>query len=689
MAKRAPTDLPFRSPYRHGFVRVAGCVPLTAVADPARNAEETLGLVRQGEESGVALMVFPELGLSAYSIDDLFHQEALLDAVEAAIAGLAEETRKLRPAFVVGAPLRGESRLYNCAVVIQGGRILGVVPKTFLPNYREYYERRWFASGLGVVGRTLKVAGQEAPFGTDLLFDIEIFGRPAATFGVEICEDVWTPEPPSTSAAMAGAEVLLNLSASNIVIGKARERQLLCASQSLRCQAAYVYSAAGPGESTTDNAWDGQAAIFELGNQLVETTRFPTRSALVMADVDILRLRQERRRTVTFGDAAVSRPRTPFRRIAIAIEPPAGALDLARPLERFPFVPSDPSRLAEECHEAYNIQVQGLAQRLKSTGIEKLVIGVSGGLDSTQALLVAAKAMDALGLPRANVLGYTMPGFATSEGSKSNAWRLMTALGITGAELDIRPTAMTMLEGLGHPFARGEPVHDVTFENVQAGLRTDYLFRLANQQGGLVVGTGDLSELALGWCTYGVGDHMSHYNPNGSVSKTLIQHLIRYVAGSGEVDAETSDVLLEVLGAEISPELIPASHSGETQSTEASVGPYALQDFNLHYLARYGFAPSRIAYLSHEAWGPHSTRPWPAEIPEKDRKTHDLGTIKGWLRLFLTRFFANQFKRSAVPNGPKISSGGALSPRGDWRMPSDARVDAWLAELETNVPDQA
>jgi len=688
MAHRAPTDLPFRSPYRHGFVRVAGCVPLTAVADPAANGRETAALVREGHEAGVALMTFPELGLSAYSIDDLFHQEALLDAVEAAIAALAEETRKLRPAFVVGAPLRGESRLYNCAVVIQGGRILGVVPKTYLPNYREYYERRWFASGLGVVGRTLKVAGQEAPFGTDLLFDIELFGRTAATFGIEICEDVWTPEPPSTFAAMAGAEVLLNLSASNIVIGKARERQLLCAGQSLRCQAAYVYSAAGPGESTTDNAWDGQAAVFELGAQLVETARFPTRSAFVAADVDILRLRQERRRTVTFGDAAASRPRDPFRRIAIAMEPPAGELDLARPLERFPFVPSDPARLAEECHEAYNIQVQGLAQRLKSTGLKKLVIGVSGGLDSTQALLVSAKVMDALGLPRSNILAWTMPGFATSEGTKSNAWRLMNALGVTGAELDIRPTAMTMFEGMGHPFAKGEPVHDVTFENVQAGLRTDYLFRLANQHGGLVVGTGDLSELALGWCTYGVGDHMSHYNPNGSVSKTLIQHLIRYVAGSGEVDAATSDVLLAVLASEISPELIPASHSGQTQSTEASVGPYALQDFNLHYLARYGFAPSRIAYLSHEAWGPHSSRPWPSEIPEKDRKTYDLPTIKGWLRLFLTRFFANQFKRSAVPNGPKISSGGALSPRGDWRMPSDARVDAWLTELEANTPDE-
>jgi len=690
MAKtpRAPTDLPFRSPYRHGFVRVAGCVPLTAVADPVANAAETLALVRQGDEQGAALMLFPELGLSAYSAEDLFHQDALLDAVETAIAGLVSASADLRPAFVVGAPLRAGTALYNTAVVIQGGAILGVVPKTYLPNYREYYERRWFASGLGVTGRTMTLAGAEVPFGTDQIFDIRMFGEVAATFGVEICEDLWTPEPPSTAAALAGAEILLNLSASNIVIGKARERRLLCASQSMRCQAAYVYAAAGPGESTTDNAWDGQAVIVELGADLAESERFPTASGLAIADIDVTRLRQERRRTVTFGDTVAARPRQTYRRTGFDLSPPAGELTLLRPLERFPFVPSDPALLAQECNEAYNIQVQGLTQRLKSTGLDKLVIGVSGGLDSTQALLVAAKTMDSLGLPRSHVLAWTLPGFATSDGTRSNAWRLMRALGVTGAELDIRPAARQMLADMDHPFSRGEPVHDVTFENVQAGLRTDYLFRLANQHRGLVVGTGDLSELALGWCTYGVGDHMSHYNPNASVSKTLIQHLIRFVAASDEVDQATGDVLRDVLATEISPELVPASNSGETQSTEAFVGPYALQDFNLHYLARHGFKPSRIAYLSYEAWGPHSLSPWPDQIPEKDRKTYDLLTIRRWLELFLKRFFANQFKRSAVPNGPKISSGGALSPRGDWRMPSDARVDAWLAELAANVPEK-
>ncbi|MBX3481039.1 MAG: NAD(+) synthase [Caulobacter sp.] len=691
MAK-SPTarqDLPFRSPYRHGFVRVAGCVPLTAVADPARNVDETLALVARGHDQGVALMLFPELGLSAYSSEDLFHQEALLDAVEAGIARLAAETRDLAPAFVVGAPLRLGVSLYNTAVVIQGGTILGIVPKSYLPNYREYYERRWFSPGLGVSGATVTLAGQTVPFGVDQIFDIRLFGEVAATFGVEVCEDLWTPEPPSTAAALAGAEILLNLSASNIVIGKSADRHLLCASQSLRCQAAYVYTAAGPGESTTDNAWDGQTMIFELGDSLAESERFPTSSGLTFADIDVPRLRQERRRTVTFGDTVAARPRPSFRRAGFDLSVLAGPMDLARPLERFPFVPSDTARLAEQCHEAYNIQVQGLAQRLKAARLDKLVIGVSGGLDSTQALLVAAKVMDSLGLPRTHVLAWTLPGFATSEGTRTNAWRLMTALGVTAAELDIRPAARQMLTDLGHPAGRGEAVHDVTFENVQAGLRTDYLFRLANQHRALVVGTGDLSELALGWCTYGVGDHMSHYNPNASVSKTLIQHLIRFVAGSGEVDAATGDVLRDVLATEISPELVPASHSGETQSTEAFVGPYALQDFNLHYLARFGFAPSRIAYLALEAWGAESRRTWPPQIPEKDRQTYDLPAIKRWLRLFLTRFFANQFKRSAVPNGPKISSGGALSPRGDWRMPSDASVEAWLAELDANTPDEA
>jgi NAD+ synthase (glutamine-hydrolysing) len=673
----------FYSPYAHDFVRVAACVPTLSVADPARNTAETLALLKRGHAAGVAVMVFPELGISGYAIDDLLMQDALLEAVEAGVAELVKASKTLRPAFAVGAPVRVEGRLYNCAVVIHGGSILGLVPKTYLPNYREFYERRWFTPGAGVRACETDYAGQAVPFGTDLIFESK--GDSPFSFHVEICEDIWAPEPPSTAAALAGAEILLNLSASNIVIGKATTRRLLCAAQATRCLAAYAYSAAGPGESTTDLAWDGHASIFELGALLAETERFPTGSTLAFADVDVGRLRQERSRTSSFGDAAVAPDMAArsWRRQGFAFIRPPGSLDLSRPIERFPYTPANAEELRENCYEAYNIQVQGLAQRLKSTGLQHLVIGVSGGLDSTQALIVAARAMDSLGLPRANVLGFTLPGFATSEGTRSNAWKLMAAMGVTGAEIDIKPAALQMLEGLDHPFARGEPVYDVTFENVQAGMRTDYLFRLANKHRALVVGTGDLSELGLGWCTYGVGDQMSHYNPNGGVPKTLIQHLIRFIAGSGDVSADTAALLLDILATEISPELVP----GETpQSTESFVGPYALQDFNLYYLTRFGFRPSKIAFLAWTAWHDAARGGWPSGTPDKDRRAYDMAEIKRWLALFLTRFFANQFKRSALPNGPKISSGGSLSPRGDWRMPSDARPDAWLKELE-RVPD--
>ncbi|UAL10557.1 NAD(+) synthase [Caulobacter segnis] len=672
----------FFSPYRHGFVRVATAVPKVKLADPAANARSVLALAREAHEAGVAVIVFPELGLTGYTIDDLLQQEVLLDAAEAAITTLATESKALSPLIVVGAPLRDGGRLYNTAVAIQGGQVLGVVPKSFLPNYREFYERRWFTPGAGVTGRTLALAGQAVPFGTDVLF--RAGGPTPFTIGVEICEDVWTPTPPSTAQALAGAEILLNLSASNITIGKSETRRLLCASQSSRMIAAYVYSAAGAGESSTDLAWDGHVDIHEMGALLAQTARFSTGPAWTFADVDVERIRQERMRVGSFGDAMALNPaKIPFRVVPFAFAPPKGDLALARGIERFPFTPSDPAKLRENCYEAYNIQVQGLARRLEASGLKKLVIGISGGLDSTQALLVAAKAVDQLGLPRANILAYTLPGFATSDRTKDNAWALMRAMGVTAAELDIRPAATQMLKDLDHPFGRGEPVYDVTFENVQAGLRTDYLFRLANHNAALVVGTGDLSELALGWCTYGVGDHMSHYNPNCGAAKTLIQHLIRFVAHSGEVDATTTALLEDILATEISPELVPGE---EVQATESFVGPYALQDFNLYYLTRYGMAPSKIAFLAWSAWHDADKGGWPVGLPASARRAYDLAEIKQWLELFLKRFFANQFKRSAVPNGPKISSGGALSPRGDWRMPSDATADAWLAELHANMP---
>jgi NAD+ synthase (glutamine-hydrolysing) len=675
----------FYSLYSHDFVRIACCVPRTRVADAAYNLGQTLRLAAQGDKARTAIMVFPELGLSSYAIEDLLLQDALLDEVEESIARVVEASKTLFPVLVVGAPLRVTHRLYNTAVVIHRGRILGVVPKTFLPNYREFYEKRHFVSGANTITSQIELAGQATPFGTDLLF--RSHGSVGMTFHVEICEDIWMPIPPSSHAALAGAEVLLNLSASNITIGKAELRRLLCGSQSARASAAYAYSASGPGESTTDLAWDGHAAIYECGDQLVESARFEKDSTVVTADVDLGRIRQERLRNGGFADCAllekdrVSR----FRTLTFALDAPPESVALERPVERFPYVPSDPAKLRDNCYEAYNIQVQGLAQRLQSSRTENAIIGVSGGLDSTHALIVICRAMDQLGLPRTNIKAFTMPGFGTSDKTHDNAWKLMKALGVTAGEIDIKPAAKQMLADIGHPFGRGEKVYDVTFENVQAGLRTDYLFRLANQHRGMVVGTGDLSELGLGWCTYGVGDHMSHYNPNGSVSKTLIQHLIRFVAASGDVDANTAGILHDILNTEISPELIPGDN-GAVQATESFVGPYALQDFNLFYLTRLGYRPSKIAFLAWNAWHDETKGAWPTNVPASAQRAFTLEEIHRWLELFLRRFFNNQFKRSALPNGPKISSGGSLSPRGDWRAPSDGSPDVWLAELKASVP---
>ncbi len=677
----------FHSIHTHGFVRAAVCTPSVIPGDPGFNAAETLRLAREGDASGCDLMLFPELGISAYAIDDLFMQDALLRRVEAEIGALVAASAALKPVLIVGAPLAHNGRLYNCAVAISRGRILGVVPKSFLPNYREYYEKRWFAPGVGVVGLEVTLAGQSVPFGTDLVFaadDLADF-----VFHMEICEDFWAPQPPSTAGAMAGALILCNLSASNIVVGKADDRELLCASQSTRCMAAYLYSAAGPGESTTDLAWDGQASIHELGRRLALTDRFPTASQVAMADIDVERMRLERMRTPTFNDAAVAagHPERSFRRIGFAHQPTFEDIGLIRPLDRFPFVPDDPARLDKDCYEAFNIQVQGLTKRIQATKSKHLVIGVSGGLDSTHALIVAAKAFDAVGLPRENILAFTLPGFATSDGTKANAWALMRGIGVTAEEIDIRPTARLMLQEIGHPFADGEPVYDITFENVQAGLRTDYLFRLANQRNGFVLGTGDLSELALGWCTYGVGDQMSHYNVNSGVAKTLIQHLIRWVVKTGQFDHGANATLLSILGTEISPELVPADATGAIQSTQAKIGPYELQDFNLFHITRFGLRPSKVAFLAWHAWHDAAKGQWPENFPDEARNAYDLATIKKWLGLFLFRFFEiSQFKRSAMPNGPKVISGGALSPRGDWRAPSDGVAKVWLDELEANVP---
>ncbi len=674
----------FHSLYQHGFARIAACVPRSAIADPAGNADAILALARHCHAQGAAVAVFPELCASGYAIEDLLQQEALLSAVDRALHRIAAESAALLPVLLVGAPLRGGGRLFNAAVAIHRGRILGAVPKTYLPNYREFYERRHFVSGEGVTGQFLRIAGQHAPFGTDLLFAAE--DLPGLVLHVEVCEDLWVPVPPSSGGALAGATVLANLSGSPITIGRAEQRSLLCRAQSARCLAAYVYAAAGVGESTTDLSWDGQASVHEAGALLGETERFARAAGCVLADVDLGLLRQERTAMGTFDDNA-RRAGGVFRTVGFRLEPPSADLGLLRRVERFPFVPADPARLEQDCYEAYNIQVSGLAQRLEASGVRRVVIGVSGGLDSTHALIVAAKAMDLLGRPRDSILGYTLPGFATGDATKANALRLMRALGVAQEEIDIRPAARQMLADLRHPFARGEPQYDVTFENVQAGLRTDYLFRLANHQDAIVLGTGDLSELALGWCTYGVGDQMSHYNVNAGVPKTLIQHLIRWVAASGQFSAEAGAVLDAILGTEISPELVPAGEAGP-QSTEAKIGPYELQDFTLFQVLRHGFAPSKVAFLAWHAWHDAAAGGWPGNFPAERRRAYSLPEIRGWMEVFLHRFFGlSQFKRSAMPNGPKVSAGGSLSPRGDWRAPSDGNARVWLEELRDNVPE--
>ncbi|CAO5155015.1 Glutamine-dependent NAD(+) synthetase [Frankia sp. AiPs1] len=747
----------FGAIHRHGLVRVAAATPVVSVADPARNAEATVALARAADADGVDVVVYPELGLSSYAIGDLHLQDALLDAVEHAVGAVCEASAELGPLLLVGAPLRRGGRLYNTALMISRGRVLGVVPKIYLPNSREYYEKRWFASGAGQErtgndgggtdggiggGPVITVAGRTVPFGTDLVFAATDLAD--LVVGVEICEDYWAPVPPSSYAALAGATLLANLSASNIVVGKAAVRSQLSAAQSVRAMAAYVYSAAGTGESTTDLSWDGQGTIHELGDLLAASERFADGPQLVVADVDLARVRLERMRTPTFADAAryAGEPERRFRTIRFEHRPHGRDVGLRRPQRRFPFVPDTPERLDLDCYEAFSIQVHGLAQRFRavnggrgalpgrtaatpstattlpaattspaastlaagtitSTGTVtedasegavrprgRMVIGVSGGLDSTHALIVAAKACDLLGIPRTTILAYTMPGFATGEGTKANAWALMRALGVEAAEIDIRPAARQLLDDIGHPAAEGAAQYDVTYENVQAGLRTDYLFRLANRHGGFVIGTGDLSELALGWCTYGVGDQMSHYAVNAGVPKTLIQYLIRWTVGSGQFDEATGKLLTAVLDTEISPELVPAdAETGAMQSTQDRIGPYELHDFFLFHILRFGLAPSKVLFLAWQAWRDAGAAGWPAGFPVSERHSYDLPTIERWLREFLVRFFqTSQFKRSALPDGPKVSFGGALSPRGDWRAPSDASPAAWLADLDRNGP---
>ncbi|MBB1624403.1 NAD(+) synthase [Achromobacter sp. UMC71] len=682
---------PFFNLYSHGFARVAVGVPECRVADPAFNAAQTIALAQQAAQGGAVLVAFPELGLSAYTCDDLFHQKALLDACEAALGQVAAATAELDIALIVGAPLRVAHQLYNCAVVLAGGRILGVVPKSYLPNYGEFYEARQFSAADCAAVTDIPLLGQTVPFGAELLFQMEKL--PLFQFHVEICEDVWVPIPPSSFAALAGATVLVNLSASNIVVGKSEYRHQLVAQQSARCLSAYMYTSAGRGESSTDLAWDGQALIYENGELLGESERFLAESHLLFSDVDLDRLSRERMRQTTFGQS-VRRHQDEvrkFRSVPVPVDPPLEdtELPLERRVARFPYVPADAQRRDARCKEVYNIQVQALAQRLSASGMSKVVIGISGGLDSTHALLVCAQAMDALGLPRSNILAITMPGFATSTRTLQQARQLMAVVGCTASEIDIRPSCLQMLKDLGHPYADGKPVYDITFENVQAGERTNHLFRIANFNNAIVIGTGDLSELALGWCTYGVGDHMSHYSVNASVPKTLITHLVRWVAESGRLGPDGAAVLLDVLGTDVSPELVPGGADGKPgQRSEDTIGPYELQDFNLYYTLRYGFAPTKVAFLALTAWRDRDAGAWP-EGGHVARNQYDLAAIKRNLKIFLDRFFRlSQFKRTCVPNAPKVGSGGSLSPRGDWRAPSDSESVVWMRDAD-RIPDEA
>lgn len=674
----------FHSIYSHHFIRVSACIPYLKVADPAYNVDRIIELALRASELKSAITLFPELCVSSYSADDLFQQQALLDAVTAGITRIVDASRELTPILMIGAPLQLEGKLFNCALVIYRGRVLGIVPKTYLPNYREFYEKRQFTPAHAALAGETNFLGHTVPFGNDLIFNATNIAH--FSLHTEICEDLWTPLPPSTYAALAGATVLTNLSASNITIGKADYRRSLCAMQSSKCLAAYVYSAAGPGESTTDLAWDGHAMIYENHQQLAESERFSDQQQIITADIDLERLAQDRMRTTSFNDTVQMHREQlrSIRRIEFEFAVPEDGVPLRRPVARFPYVPDNPAKRDEHCYEAYQIQVHGLMKRLAFTKTERIVIGVSGGLDSAHALIVAAHTMDRLGLPRAHILAYTLPGFATSDATKANALQLMTALGVSSEEIDIRPSCQQMLKDIRHPFTDGKPQYDVTFENVQAGERSSHLFRLANFHHALVLGTGDLSELALGWCTYGVGDHMSHYNVNASAPKTLIQHLIRWTIDSRGFSNATNEALAAILNTEISPELIPVQSADEPlQSTQQIIGPYELQDFNLYYVTRFGFRPTKIAFLAHHAWGNRLNGHWPDGITEASRNEYDLAAIKHWLGVFLLRFFqTSQFKRSCIPNAPKVGSGGSLSPRGDWRAPSDAEAKVWLDELK-------
>ena len=632
-------------------MRVAAGIPPVKVADTASNAAGIAALVREAAASGVQIVCFPELCITSYTCGDLFGQTLLIEKAEESLGELLREVGSLPVTVIAGLPVRKGNKLYNAAAVLSGGRIAGVVPKTHLPTYNEFYEKRWFAPGNEAgAGGSVELCGESVAFGTDLLFsDIES----GVTFSVELCEDLWTAIPPSSQQALAGSEIVFNLSASNEVIGKHDYLRSLIAQQSARCIAGYVYASAGFGESSTDLLFAGNGIIAENGTELATSERFVLEPRLVVSDVDVERLRSDRRKNTCFGNEASG-----YRRIAVGLNN-RHREDLRREVGPHPFVPSGDG-IDRRCEEIFNIQVNALATRLHHTGIRKMVVGVSGGLDSTLALLVCAKACDKMGIGRDSVIGITMPGFGTTDRTYNNAVELIKGLGATFREIPIRDAVMQHFKDIGHEAEN----HDVTYENSQARERTQILMDVANQTGSLVIGTGDLSELALGWATYN-GDQMSMYGVNASIPKTLVRHLVKWVAET-KMEERVRVTLLDIAETPVSPELLPADKDGKiAQKTEDLVGPYELHDFYLYYTLRFGFGPKKIHYLACKAFG----------------SKYEDEELKKWMRTFYRRFFTQQFKRSAMPDGPKVGSVN-LSPRGDWRMPSDASASLWLKEVE-------
>jgi NAD+ synthase (glutamine-hydrolysing) len=632
----------------YGFIKVAAAVPSIKVADVDYNIQQIESLAAQAEGQGVEVMVTPELCVTGYSCQDLFREQLLLDKAEEGILRLLDFTRKLDVIIIVGCPVVINSLLYNCAVMVQHGQILGIVPKTYLPNYGEFYEKRWFASAQDLNPTDISFAGGLVKVSAEPLLIKTCHG---VKFGVEICEDVWAPIPPSNNLALAGADIIFNLSASDELIGKHKYLCSLLAQQSARTISGYVYASAGFGESTQDVVYGGNAMVFENGKLLVEGDRFTLQPQIKIAQLDVEKLRTERRHNTTFINAQ----REANANVVDAKSVCQRDFELIREIDPHPFIPKD-SDMQASCEEILNIQVSGLIKRLYHINAQKAVIGISGGLDSTLALLITVKAFDKLGLDRKGIIGITMPGFGTTDRTYQNAMKLMETLGITIREISIAKAVTQHFEDIGHDMK----IHDVTYENSQARERTQILMDVANQVNGIVVGTGDLSELALGWATYN-GDHMSMYGVNAGVPKTLIRYLVSYVAGE-----MATDTLLDIIDTPISPELIPADEKGHIkQKTEDLVGPYELHDFFIYYFLRYGFSPSKIFVMAKKAFA----------------NDYDDETIKKWLKTFCRRFFTQQFKRSCLPDGPKVGSV-SLSPRGDWRMPSDASYALWMQECE-------